>query len=350
MISIVEDQDSDIIVSELFERNVLPNSANILVTGAGGFLGSQIIIALNKIARENPRVKVSSIDNFIRPEFRKLNLDNINFEERDVCKPWIGNFSYTHILHLASIASPIYYRKFPLQTLLSNFEGTKNVLDLSLKSNAKVLLMSSSEIYGDPVEAHIPTDESYRGNVSSVGPRSCYDEGKRVMETLGWIYNSEFNSRIAIARPFNFYGPGMRIDDKRVIPDFLNSIVNDLDLIIHSDGSPTRSFCYTSDAILALLLMVFSEDPWQIFNIGNPDLEIDIYGLALIFAEIGNRYKWNGKILVRESEDSNYLINNPQRRVPNIDNIEKGLGWQPKIDLHTGIDRLINHQISDRLI
>ena len=182
------------------------------------------------------------------------------------------------IIHAASIASPPTYRKFPIKTVDVNYQGTKNLLELAKEKNVKsMLLLSSSEIYGDPEV--IPTPESYRGKVSCTGPRACYDESKRLAETISILYFQQFNIPIKIARPFNVYGPYLNLNDGRIIPDFMNNAMNKSEIIIHSDGTPTRSFCYVTDAINGFFKLLFSKHDGVICNVGN-DQEISVKKVA----------------------------------------------------------------------
>lgn len=342
-LSKIEVNDANIVFNYLLKKKVFPEKSRWLITGAGGFLGSQILNVLSRAREKGYDCEVVAVDSTIRGNKRDWYFTSALSVEHDVTQPFPDLGEFTHILHLASIASPKFYRKYPLETLNANYLGTVNILDIAKKSGSKVLLVSSSEVYGDPAAGDIPTKESYRGNVSSIGPRACYDEGKRVMETLGWIYNEEYGLNIKIARPFNFYGPGMRLDDGRVLPDFINSIISKENLVIHSDGLPTRSFCYVSDALRALLQITLDSPPWGIFNVGNDETETSVLELAQMCSELGNEFGWKGKILQKKSEDLQYLVNNPQRRMPDITKIKENLHWTPEISLENGIRRSLEH-------
>ncbi len=174
------------------------------------------------------------------------------------------------VIHAASIASPIFYRKFPLETIDSNVLGIRRVLEYSKKkkSKVKILYFSTSEIYGDPANNKIPTNESYNGNVSCVGPRACYDESKRLAETLCYVYSNYFKVPVVVVRPFNNYGPGLDIQDGRLPADLAKFILSKNDIKIYSDGKPTRSFCYISDAIIGYL-KAMCYPRYNVFNIGN---------------------------------------------------------------------------------
>jgi UDP-glucuronate decarboxylase len=342
-LSKIELEDALKVLDSLEAQNIFPSKSRWLITGASGFLGSQFLNVLRVAKERGLNCEVVALDSNIRGDYREWYFDNCEFLEFDITNPWPHLGSFTHILHLASIASPIYYRQFPLETLYSNYEGTKNALEAARTQEARLLLMSSSEIYGDPTSENIPTTESYRGNVSSIGPRACYDEGKRVMETLAWIYSDKYDMNISIARPFNFYGPGMRLDDGRVLPDMFNSIIAGSDIILYSDGKPTRSFCYVSDAIQGLFTMVLSKQNWKLYNVGNPASEISMLDLAHAVAREANVLGWEGSVKFEISEEPNYLINNPQRRVPDTTLIKDEIAWEAKIDLPLGIRRSLQH-------
>jgi dTDP-glucose 4,6-dehydratase/UDP-glucuronate decarboxylase len=341
--SSIELEDAKIVFDSLKLDDIFPSRTRWLVTGAGGFLGSQILGVLYEAKRQGFECEIVVMDSNIRGSVRDWYFVGAQVAVHDVVQPWPDLGEFTHILHLASIASPVFYRKFPLETLQSNYVGTLNALEQARKQKANLLLMSSSEIYGDPVSDKIPTPESYWGNVSSIGPRSCYDEGKRVMETLGWIYKNQNEMNISIARPFNFYGPGMRLDDGRVLPDMFNAIMSGSDIVIHSDGKPTRSFCYTSDAISGLFRMVLSKKTWKLYNVGNSKTEITIGDLAKLTGDIAHSSGWAGRIRFESSNESDYLVNNPNRRLPNTDLIKSELSWEARVGLDEGIYRSIAH-------
>ena len=215
----------------------------ILITGGRGFLGryfTEVFYRLNTFI-EKP-VDLIVLDNLITGE--KLNSQNQykNFEFliKDACEPFDFKEHIDLIIHAAGIASPYYYRKKPIETLDVAIKGTRNSLDLAKKHNSKVIFFSSSEIYGDPDPKQIPIKENYRGNISSMGPRACYDESKRIGETLCYIYNNSFDVHTNIIRPFNVYGPGMNQKDYRVLPNFISNIVNNKDLNIYGTGKQIK--------------------------------------------------------------------------------------------------------------
>src|SRR3989344_1186777 len=194
-------------------------------------------------------------------------------------------------------------------------------------------------IVGDPSPENIPTPETYRGNVSFTGPRACYDESKRLGETLCMAFWQQYGLPVKIARPFNFYGPGLRLDDKRVLPDFVNNVLHNKPIVIHSDGKATRTFCYISDAIAGLFKILLSDFNGEAFNVGNDTQgEISMLDLAKMVQDISGK---NVGILHKASLDKNYVTDNPQRRAPDLSKIRRMLNYQPSIDLKTGLQKSI---------
>jgi UDP-glucuronate decarboxylase len=228
---------------------------------------------------------------------------------------------------------------FPLETAKANTEGWSNVLEGALNSRdlTNILYFSSSEIYGNPDASNIPTKESYNGNVSCVGPRACYDESKRFGETLSWIYRTRQNLPITVVRPFNNFGPGMSLADKRLPADLASSVIANTDIVLHSDGKPTRTFCYVADAIVgyfkALTLGVNGT-----FNIGSDLEEMSVLELANRFAQIGREsFGYLGEVKMLASQDKDYLADNPQRRCPDLSKARTVLNYEPRIPINQGI-------------
>jgi UDP-glucuronate decarboxylase len=243
-----------------------------------------------------------------------------------------------YILHMASIASPTFYRKYPIETLDANVWGLRKLLDFYREKEIRNLLFfSSSEIYGDPTPGNIPTPETYRGYVECMGPRACYDEAKRFGETMCYLYHQRYDMPLTIVRPFNNYGPGMRLNDRRVPADFAKVVMENQDIVLLSDGTPTRTFCYISDSITGYLKGLVYE-PFEVFNIGIDKPEISILQLAEIYREAGREiFGYAGNILHQKSEDENYLTNNPNRRCPDISKAKKMLGFCPKVPVEEGV-------------
>jgi UDP-glucuronate decarboxylase len=249
-----------------------------LVTGAAGFVGSHLV---DRLIAEG--YLVNGLDNLITGNLDNLNLakqsKNFEFENCDVSEK-LPNFSekFDLIFHAASPASPPKYFKHPIETMMVNSVGTKNCLDLAASDGSRFIYFSTSEVYGDPTES--PQKETYLGNVNPIGSRACYDEGKRVVETLFFDYMRQYNSKIKVARIFNTYGPGMQLDDGRVVSNFIVQALRNEDITIYGDGKQTRSFCYISDLVEGLVAFFSAEnDVTGPINLGNPT-EITIRSLA----------------------------------------------------------------------
>ena len=345
-------ENGKLIFDGLNELNKEFSDKSILITGAAGFLGTQFAYFfdyLNNSLNLKKPVTVYLWDNFVRgyPDWVEMFKTKKNFfvEKKDI----IIDSDYpdvNYIIHAASIASPIFYRKYPIETIFSNITGLKNLLDFSVnnKSIESVLFFSTSEIYGDPDSKNIPTKETYRGNVSCTGPRACYDESKRLGETLCVNYHNIHKVPVKIARPFNNYGPGLKLSDRRVIPDFFRDIINNENIVLLSDGSATRTFCYISDAIEGYLRILLSEHNGESFNIGREFPEISMLELANKSIEVSKKAL---NVEYKKSEDLEYLSDNPLRRCPNIDKAKKLLNFKPKISLLDGLNRTYKYYLSN---
>jgi UDP-glucuronate decarboxylase len=342
----VIEADAAAIGDELAETMRPLSGSTLLITGGSGFLCSYL---LETVAYLNDRVfpkpcRVISIDNFRSgiPE-RTAHLagrKDFRFISHDVSKPLKLDDCAEWIVHGAGIASPTFYRKFPLETIDVNVSGTRHMLELARETHARSLLyISTSEIYGDPDAAHIPTREDYRGNVSCTGPRACYDESKRMAETLCWVYHNLYGTPVKVIRPFNVYGPGQRLDDRRIIPDLMSAVLERRPIELFSDGRATRSFCYVSDAIRALWHILLSEANGEAFNVGNDEREITIGDLAALVRQVARPPEL--KISHRISEDKHYLTDNPQRRRPDLTKLRTRFAWAPKVPLEQGLERTL---------
>ena len=306
---------------------------NILVTGGAGFIGTNLIKELLK----DKNNKVICLDNFITGKLDNIRefISNHNFifMTYDITQSLLDlDFlqDITQIYNLASLASPDKYKKYPIETIMVNFMGTKNTLDLAKKYNAKYLLTSTSEVYGDPL-IH-PQPEEYYGNVNTVGSRSCYDESKRVAETLVYEYRKLYNLDTKIVRIFNTYGPNMDEKDGRVITNFIYQTKINQPVTIYGSGNQTRSFCYVDDMVAGLIKMMNSIESGPI-NLGNPNCEFTLIELVKILEE-----------LINKKIDINYLPeteNDPQCRKPIIDKAQKLLDWQPVISLREGLIKML---------
>jgi UDP-glucuronate decarboxylase len=339
----------------------------ILIAGGAGFLGYYLVQAIlhwNKINKNQAPINLTVHDNFMRgvPIWLK-NLegyDNLIVEKHDVTdKLKEAKEPFKYIIHAATIASPIYYRKHPIETMDANINGLRNLLDYCIDQNNKgtpiegFLFYSTSEIYGDPDPENIPTSESYRGNVSCTGPRACYDESKRYGETLCVNFAKQYNLPIRIARPFNNYGPGLKITDRRALPDFARNIFNNEDIVLLSDGAPTRTFCYVADAIIGYFKILTCGKDGESYNIGMEKPEISILELAKKTIEVSRElFDYQGELIMKVSDDKDYLTDNPNRRCPIIDKAKNDLGFNPSITLMDGLKRSLlwysdNHSSQD---
>ena len=349
-------EDLSFIFNSLSESEKISfNNANILITGCAGFLGFYMCNFFSKYAEELNIKSIVGTDIFIlgkKPswlEYLSENNDIFFLYEHNIIKENIESIlnksqDITHVIHMASIASPTYYRKYPIETIEGNIWGLKNLLEYFKNKKLKgFLFFSSSEIYGDPDVKFIPTKEEYRGNVATIGPRACYDESKRFGETLCYVYSEKYDLPISIARPFNNYGPGMKLDDKRVPADFAKAITENNDIEIFSDGSPTRTFCYITDAISGYLKVLLHEK-FEYFNIGIDEPEISIANLAEIYSMHGkNIFNYSGNIKLINPPEKNYLKDNPNRRCPNISKAKKLLNYSPTISVDEGVSRFLKY-------
>ncbi len=244
------------------------------------------------------------------------------------------------------------YRQFPIETIDANVGGTRHMLDLAREKNARgVIVMSTSEIYGDPFPEFIPTPEDYRGNVSCTGPRACYDEGKRMAETLAMTWHRLYGTPVKMIRPFNVYGPGLRLNDQRVLPDFVSSVLAGETIELLSDGSPTRSFCYITDATALMIRMLAADTGGEPLNVGNDEVEISMIDLARAVSRIGAKALGRPALEVKRavSDDKDYLVDNPQRRCPSLAQARALFpDWSPKVGIEEGIDRYFRHVIERR--
>jgi len=346
--------DLDYICQNLKEELQDLSGKRLLIVGGAGFLGYylvQTILHWNNKNNEDLPIDLVVYDNFMRgvPDWlEKLKVkNNIKIKKHDVINPLpndIGNINY--IIHAATIASPIYYRQYPIETMNANVDGLRHLLDYCLTQNEKgcsvdgFLFYSTSEIYGDPNPENIPTDETYRGNVSCTGPRACYDESKRYGETLCVNYAQQYNIPVRIARPFNNYGPGLKISDRRALPDFARDVLNNKDIVMLSDGSPTRTFCYVADAIVGYYKILTRGHNGDSYNIGTDSPEISMRELATrVVKKSQELFDYKGKIVFSKSDDEHYLTDNPNRRCPVISKARKDLNYDPKIDLEEGLER-----------
>jgi dTDP-glucose 4,6-dehydratase/UDP-glucuronate decarboxylase len=355
-------RDSEEIITNLDDKVARFAGKRVLLTGAAGFLGSQFVhffSALNDSGRLGSRpCRLIAWDSFGRGKPAWISAlgdrPEISWQSRNVidhvAADEVGPVDF--IIHAASIASPIFYRKHPLETMDANVMGLRNLLDVAVAQAAATrplesfLFFSSSEIYGDPTPENIPTPETYWGHVSCTGPRACYDESKRYGETLCVNFAAIHKVPVKTVRPFNNYGPGLKISDRRVLPDFFRDALAGRDITLLSDGRATRTFCYGADAVTGYLLALLSPHDGEAFNIGTERPEVAMRDLASMVAEItGNR----SKVRFAQSDDAKYTTDNPQRRCPRIDKARRMLAYSPRIELPEGLDRTFRYYVDNRV-
>jgi UDP-glucuronate decarboxylase len=314
----------------------------VLVAGGAGFLPSYLVDSL-AFANEgllNEPCRILSLDNFATGVAGRLQhlrgRDDVEFVERDVVEGVSLDERVHYIVHAASIASPTWYRQYPLETIDVNVTGTRHLLELAREQGVEgFLYLSSSEIYGDPPPERVPTPEDYWGHVSSTGPRACYDESKRLAEALCMTYYRLYGTPVKLVRPFNVYGPRLRLDDGRVIPDFLADALEGRPITLYSDGQVTRSFCYISDFVTAMILLLVADVAGEAFNVGN-DEEVTIRTVAETMGMVSS----NGEgIRFASSDDPHYLTDNPNRRSPDLRKTKAAIDWSPVISLEDGLRR-----------
>ncbi len=306
---------------------MLSATKRTLVTGGAGFLGSFLCERLLAEGHE-----VVALDNFFTGTKRNVAhlLDHTNFElvRHDVVEPILMEVDW--IFNLACPASPVHYQYNPVKTVKTSVMGAINMLGLAKRVRARILQASTSEVYGDP-EVH-PQTEDYWGSVNPIGPRSCYDEGKRVAETLVMDYHRQNQVDAKIIRIFNTYGPRMHPNDGRVVSNFIVAALNNEPITLFGDGSQTRSFCYVADLIEGILRMMQSENFIGPVNLGNPG-EFTVMELAQKVIELTNS---RSKIIAQEKREDD-----PTRRRPDISLAQQKLGWQPQIPLRDGLQKTI---------
>ena len=319
----------------------------IVVTGGAGFIGSNLCIFLINQSSENYVICIDNMMTGSRENLRSLlypSHPRFKMIEYDICLPidltLLGE-GVDEIYHLASIASPEKYKKYSVETLLTSINGTQKVLDYCVLYNCKMLFTSTSEVYGDPL-VH-PQPEEYYGNVNTVGERSCYDEGKRVAETLIYEYRKKFGLDLKIARLFNTYGPKMDLCDGRVITNFIRQIKKGEPIEIYGDGTQTRSFCYIDDMLHGLVaFMAANDEVVGPMNLGNPDCEFTMNQLADTFTKVlktdvkNKQYNFSVKYLPKTQDD-------PMCRKPVIEKAKSLIGFTCSVSLEDGIQRVWNY-------
>lgn len=346
--------DLDSICERLADEFGRLENRTLLMTGGAGFLGYymvQAVVHWNRNQGPSRAIDMVVLDNYFRGvptwmgELRGHG--HLTLVRHDIVDPLPADLPEAHaIVHAAGIASPVYYRKYPIETMDANVDGLRHLLEHCVRRRGSgppvehVLFFSSSEIYGDPPPEHIPTPETYRGNVSCTGPRACYDESKRYGETLCVNFARVHDLPIAVARPFNNYGPGLKITDGRVIPDFARDIFAGRDLVMKSDGSPRRTFCYASDAVVGYYKVLLRGRAGEAYNIGADGPEISMRELADRMVSLARRrFGYQGRVMSRAEAHADFLEDNPNRRCPVIDKARRELAYEPRVDLDEGLER-----------
>jgi dTDP-glucose 4,6-dehydratase len=302
----------------------------VLITGAAGFIGSHLCdLFISK------NYRVIGIDNLITGNIKNISHlkknSNFQFLEIDITENFKIKTKFDFILHFASAASPIDYLKIPLETLRAGSLGTENILKIALKNNARILIASTSEVYGDPLEH--PQNEKYFGNVNPIGPRGVYDEAKRFQEALTTAYHTFYGLDIRIARIFNTYGSRMRVNDGRVVPAFFGQILRGESLTLFGDGSQTRSFCFIDDMIDGIYKLLHSNYTKPV-NLGNPE-EIALIDFANEIIAMGET---NNKIVFKPLP-----LNDPLKRKPDISLAKKLFNWKPNISRMEGLEKTFKY-------
>lgn len=304
----------------------------VLVTGGAGFIGSHLC---DYLIQKN--YKVICVDNLLTGSEKNIKHleNNVNFKfiKADIVldMPDLGKIDY--IFHLASPASPIDYQNHSEETLLTNSVGTLNLLNLVKRTKAKILIVSTSEIYGDPKEH--PQKETYWGNANSFGPRACYDESKRFSEAATYVYLQKYDLDARIVRIFNTYGPKMQKDDGRVISNFINQAISNSPITIYGDGNQTRSFCFVSDMVEGIYQAMFSEGTkGEVFNLGNPEE----YSVSDLAQKIKTMAGSSSEIVYKPLPPDD-----PKQRQPDITKAKNVLGWKPKVSVDAGLQKTIEY-------
>lgn len=300
----------------------------VIVTGGAGFIGSWLCQRLIQEGYE-----VTCLDNLSSGQRRNLKGLDIKFLQQDITEPLAVELETAYIFHLASRASPVDFEKYPVDILLTNAMGTYHMLELAHKNGARFLLASTSEVYGNPLRH--PQVETYWGNVNPNGPRSCYDEAKRFAESLTMTSGRQFGLDVRIARIFNTYGPKMRADDGRVIPNFINQALQGKTITVNGNGTQTRSFGYVSDLVEGLMRLMFTDGlEGEVINLGNP-AEVSILEVARLIVDLtGSDSEITFQSLPQDD---------PERRQPDINKARLLLSWQPEIDLEPGLKTTIEY-------
>jgi dTDP-glucose 4,6-dehydratase/UDP-glucuronate decarboxylase len=350
----IVEEDLDYIVSALRYEFAQMGGKTLLIVGGAGFLGHYLVQSAlwwNANGGKERPIGVTVYDNLIRgmPAWLNELSDDPNFflVKHDISDPLPADIpDFDYVIHAGSIASPAYYRMYPIETMDANIGGLRSLLDYAKRQGqgskplAGFLFYSSSEIYGDPTPENIPTPETYWGHVSCTGPRACYDESKRFGETLCVNFAQRHGIPIKVARPFNNYGPGLKITDHRVLPDFARDMFAGRDIVMRSTGSPRRTFCYVADAVVGYYKVLVNGRAGEAYNIGVETPEISMAELAEKVAQLGREmFGYTGNVV--KQFDAEYLKDNPERRCPIITKAREEIGYAPTILVDEGLRRAL---------
>ncbi|MBI3034101.1 NAD-dependent epimerase/dehydratase family protein [Candidatus Woesearchaeota archaeon] len=343
MKSAIIEQDMEKIAKNISDISGKLSGKTLLITGGAGFLGNYfigVIDYLNNASLEKP-CRIISVDNFSTGVKYRIE-EGPNFRAiRHNIKDTIRIDEPVHfIIHAAGIASPKFYRELRIETIDVATLGTKNALELAKdKKVESMLYFSSSEVYGDPAPESVPSPETYAGNVSCTGPRANYDESKRLGETYCIAYYETLGVPVKMVRPFNVFGPGMRFDDYRVIPNFVSHMMQGKPLPLYGGGSHTRTFCYITDAMTGFFKVLLSNYNGEPFNVGNDNNEITMKQLAMIIAEL-----FDPSLKMDEIRGLNdaYSMADPKRRCPDLAKIRTKLNYNPQVDIRAGLKRFMD--------
>ncbi|HET6348292.1 MAG TPA: NAD-dependent epimerase/dehydratase family protein [Candidatus Krumholzibacteria bacterium] len=348
------DRDLDYVCENLRDELAAMAGRPLLMTGGAGFLGYymvQSILHHNDRGAASERIPLTVFDNYVRgvPAWLEAlrSRDDLTLVRHDIRDPLPSPMpDFEYIIHAAGIASPTYYRAHPLETMDANIDGLRRLLEYARarrdqgKKFAGFIFYSSSEIYGDPIAGMIPTPEDYRGNVSCTGPRACYDESKRYGETLCVVFARHYGVPVRMVRPFNNYGPGLKISDRRVLPDFARDVLAGRDIVMLSDGSPTRTFCYVADAVVGYYKALVRGRPGEAYNVGIDRPEISMKDLAeRVVSTARELFGYSGRVVTGTSDETDYLVDNPNRRCPDMTKSNRELGYHPTILIDEGLRR-----------
>lgn len=352
----MRDTDLDDVVTRCDDDLRRMSGAELLVTGGAGFLGYYLVQAplrWNERHPDEPPIAVTVYDSYLRgvPDWLgglegRPDLTVTRYDMREPLPGDVGRFRW--VMHAAGVASPTYYRANPIATMDANVTGLRTLLDAAADragtpdALSGMVFFSSSEIYGDPDPSAIPTPETYRGLVSCTGPRACYDESKRYGETLCVTFARQLGLPVRIVRPFNNYGPGMKLTDGRVIADLCRDALAGRPLTLLSDGNPTRTFCYVADAVVGYYRALVRGGDGEPYNIGTAEPEVSVGELAESVARaVKELYGTAVDVRHGRSDEPDYLVDNPDRRCPDVSKARDALGYEARTDLDEGLRRTL---------